>query len=190
MELVNPNVGTIFWMLVFFSIVLLILKKYAWRPILNTLRNREKTIEDALKSAEHAKEEIIQQRRIRRIIGWIIGVVISVGGISPPAGGIVSRVSPVPSGIIIGYCGCLDSRDVYAEIRIGRFGNLLESPGVHIPDDLVKDILGIRGTNMTGIAPVDVIHIIDNTVCFIKAEVGIDVNLSQNGQVLKQTARG
>ncbi len=60
MELVSPNVGTIFWMLIFFSIVLLILKKYAWRPILNTLRSREKTIEDALQSAEHAKEEIIK----------------------------------------------------------------------------------------------------------------------------------
>jgi F-type H+-transporting ATPase subunit b len=60
MELVSPNAGTIFWMLIFFSIVLLILRKYAWRPILNTLRNREKTIEDALQSAEHAKEEIIR----------------------------------------------------------------------------------------------------------------------------------
>jgi F-type H+-transporting ATPase subunit b len=60
MELVSPNVGTIFWMLLFFSIVLLILKKFAWKPILNTLRSREKTIEDALLSAEHAKEEIIK----------------------------------------------------------------------------------------------------------------------------------
>jgi F-type H+-transporting ATPase subunit b len=60
MELVSPNAGTIFWMVLFFSLVLLILKKYAWKPILNTLRNREKTIEDALLSAEHAKEEIIR----------------------------------------------------------------------------------------------------------------------------------
>jgi F-type H+-transporting ATPase subunit b len=60
MELVSPSIGTIFWMLIFFGIVLLILKKFAWRPILNTLKNREKTIEDALLSAEHAKEEIVR----------------------------------------------------------------------------------------------------------------------------------
>jgi F-type H+-transporting ATPase subunit b len=60
MELVSPNVGTIFWMLLFFSIVLWILKKFAWRPILNTLKNREKTIEDALKSAELAKVEMLK----------------------------------------------------------------------------------------------------------------------------------
>jgi F-type H+-transporting ATPase subunit b len=60
MELVSPNVGTIFWMLLFFSIVILILKKLAWKPILHTLKNREKTIEDALQSAERAKDEIIK----------------------------------------------------------------------------------------------------------------------------------
>jgi F-type H+-transporting ATPase subunit b len=47
-------------MLLFFSIVILILKKLAWKPILHTLKNREKTIEDALQSAERAKDEIIK----------------------------------------------------------------------------------------------------------------------------------
>ncbi|MGC8802375.1 MAG: F0F1 ATP synthase subunit B, partial [Bacteroidales bacterium] len=58
MELVTPNVGTLFWMLLFFSIILLILKKLAWKPILNSLKNREKSIEDALQSVERAKEEM------------------------------------------------------------------------------------------------------------------------------------
>ena len=58
MELVSPSIGTIFWMLLFFSFILLILKKFAWKPILNSMRDREKTIEDALKSAELAKEEM------------------------------------------------------------------------------------------------------------------------------------
>jgi F-type H+-transporting ATPase subunit b len=60
MELVTPNVGTIFWMLLFFSIILWILKKFAWKPILNSLKSREKSIEDALLSAEHAKEEMVK----------------------------------------------------------------------------------------------------------------------------------
>jgi F-type H+-transporting ATPase subunit b len=58
MELVSPSVGTIFWMLLFFSFILLILKKFAWKPILNSLKDREKTIGDALHSAELAKEEM------------------------------------------------------------------------------------------------------------------------------------
>lgn len=58
MELVRPDLGTIFWMLLFFSFILIILKKFAWKPILNSLKNREKTIEDALHSAERAKEEM------------------------------------------------------------------------------------------------------------------------------------
>lgn len=60
MELVSPNLGTLIWMLIFFSFILLILKKFAWKPILNTLKNREKTIEEALQSAEHAKAEMIK----------------------------------------------------------------------------------------------------------------------------------
>jgi F-type H+-transporting ATPase subunit b len=58
MELVSPDFGTLFWMLIFFSLVLFILKKFAWKPILNSLKNREKSIEDALLSAEKAKEEM------------------------------------------------------------------------------------------------------------------------------------
>lgn len=60
MELVSPNAGTIFWMVLFFGLVILILKKFAWKPILNTLKSREKTIEDALRSADIAKEEMIK----------------------------------------------------------------------------------------------------------------------------------
>jgi len=60
MELVTPNVGTIFWMLLFFSLILWILAKFAWKPILNSLKNREKTIDEALQSAELAKQEMIK----------------------------------------------------------------------------------------------------------------------------------
>jgi F-type H+-transporting ATPase subunit b len=58
MRLVTPDIGTIFWMLLMFIIVLVILKKFAWQPILNALKNRENSIEEALRSADKAKEEM------------------------------------------------------------------------------------------------------------------------------------
>jgi F-type H+-transporting ATPase subunit b len=60
MELVSPDVGTIFWMLVMFIIVLVILKKFAWKPILNALDKREKSIEESLRSADRARKEMEQ----------------------------------------------------------------------------------------------------------------------------------
>ena len=41
-----------------FIIVLVILRKFAWKPILNALRNREQSIEESLRSAEKAKKEM------------------------------------------------------------------------------------------------------------------------------------
>jgi F-type H+-transporting ATPase subunit b len=58
MGFVTPDYGTIFWMLIIFGIVLFILKKFAWVPILNALKDREKSISDALNSAEKARKEV------------------------------------------------------------------------------------------------------------------------------------
>ncbi|MGQ1910687.1 F0F1 ATP synthase subunit B [Marinifilum sp. RC60d5] len=58
MGLVTPELGTFIWMFFSFLVVLLILAKYAWKPILNALKEREDSIEDALNSAERAKEEM------------------------------------------------------------------------------------------------------------------------------------
>ncbi|MGB3948077.1 MAG: F0F1 ATP synthase subunit B [Bacteroidia bacterium] len=58
MELVKPSIGLIFWMVVSFSIILFLLKKFAWSPILNMVKEREDSIEAALKSAELAKAEM------------------------------------------------------------------------------------------------------------------------------------
>ena len=58
MELVTPDLGTIFWMLLMFIILMVILKKFAWKPILKALDNREKTIEESLRSADRAREEM------------------------------------------------------------------------------------------------------------------------------------
>lgn len=58
MGLVTPDYGLLFWMLLFFSIVLFILKKFAWKPILQGLKNREDNIAKALRQAEEAKLEL------------------------------------------------------------------------------------------------------------------------------------
>jgi len=58
MELVTPGIGLVFWMLVSFLIVLFLLKKYAWKPILSGLKSREESIENALNEAEKARAEM------------------------------------------------------------------------------------------------------------------------------------
>ncbi len=58
MELVTPGIGLLFWMLLSFSIVLYILKKFAWKPILKTLKDREDSITEALSAADKAREEM------------------------------------------------------------------------------------------------------------------------------------
>lgn len=56
--LIDFSFGLIFWMTVSFLTVLYILGKFAWKPILNMLGERERTIEDALNEAKKAREEI------------------------------------------------------------------------------------------------------------------------------------
>ena len=41
MKLLTPEFGLIIWTLLAFLIVLFILKKFAWKPILNSLKERE-----------------------------------------------------------------------------------------------------------------------------------------------------
>jgi len=58
MELVTPGIGLIFWMTLAFLVVIFILSKFAWKPILKAIKQRESTIEDALSAAQKAKEEM------------------------------------------------------------------------------------------------------------------------------------
>lgn len=60
MELVQPGLGLIFWMTLSFGIVIWILGKYAWKPIMKSLKEREDSIEDALHAADRAREEMQQ----------------------------------------------------------------------------------------------------------------------------------
>ena len=60
MELINPEIGLIFWMTLSFSILLLILGKFAWKPVLKMLRQREEKITEALNEATRTKEQMKQ----------------------------------------------------------------------------------------------------------------------------------
>ena len=60
MELVKPAIGLVFWMLVTFGALFFILSKYAWKPILAMLSEREKTIADSIAEAQKARDEMAQ----------------------------------------------------------------------------------------------------------------------------------
>jgi len=60
MDLLTPEFGTIIWSLIVFSIVVLILGKYAWKPMLKALKQRDLTIAESLQAAEKAKREVGQ----------------------------------------------------------------------------------------------------------------------------------
>ena len=76
MDIVQPAIGLIFWTLISFIILLVILGKFAWKPILGAVTERERSIEEALQKAEAAKEEmarltgeneeLLKQARIER----------------------------------------------------------------------------------------------------------------------------
>jgi F-type H+-transporting ATPase subunit b len=50
--------GLIIWTTIIFTLLLIVLKKFAWKPILSAVDERNKSIEDALRSADKAKEEM------------------------------------------------------------------------------------------------------------------------------------
>ena len=68
MELITPGIGLLFWMLVMFGIVLWIMKKFAWRPILKALKERELSIQEALASADSAKKEMAKLKADNELI--------------------------------------------------------------------------------------------------------------------------
>ncbi|PIQ47971.1 MAG: ATP synthase F0 subunit B [Cytophagales bacterium CG12_big_fil_rev_8_21_14_0_65_40_12] len=58
MDLLIPDFGLLIFQVVAFTILLFVLGKFAWKPILSGLKEREQTIESALLSAEQAKNEM------------------------------------------------------------------------------------------------------------------------------------
>lgn len=58
MELVTPGIGLIFWTTLVFLTLFFILSKYAWKPIVASVNEREQKIEDALLLAEKTQLEM------------------------------------------------------------------------------------------------------------------------------------
>lgn len=56
--LLTPAIGLIFWMTVVFLVVFFLLRKFAWKPILSALSDRENEIDSALKMAEETRAEM------------------------------------------------------------------------------------------------------------------------------------
>lgn len=58
MSLINPGFGLVIWMTIAFIVVLYVLGKYAWKPIMNALKEREDSIEESLRAADKARDEM------------------------------------------------------------------------------------------------------------------------------------
>jgi F-type H+-transporting ATPase subunit b len=60
MELLTPDIGLVVWSTISFLFLLLILKRFAWKPIVSSLDERNTSIENALAQAENARKEIAE----------------------------------------------------------------------------------------------------------------------------------
>ena len=58
MDLITPGFGLVFWTAITFLCLLFILRKFAWKPILGAVEEREDGIKNALASAENARKEM------------------------------------------------------------------------------------------------------------------------------------
>jgi F-type H+-transporting ATPase subunit b len=76
MDLFNPSIGLIVWSSIVFLALFFILAKFAWKPVMSAIKEREQFIDDALNKAELAKqemarltsqnEELMKQARLER----------------------------------------------------------------------------------------------------------------------------
>lgn len=62
MDLLSPGTGLIVWQLFVFLLLVLVLSKMGWKPILSSLKEREASIQDALDAAEKAKAEMASMK--------------------------------------------------------------------------------------------------------------------------------
>lgn len=62
MDLLTPELGLFFWTLIAFLAVFFILKKFAWKPILTSLNERETGIAASIAAAERVKNEMSQMQ--------------------------------------------------------------------------------------------------------------------------------
>ena len=56
-SLLNPEIGTILWTIITFVLLATVLGRYGWKPLIQTLNERERTIKDSLEQAQRARDE-------------------------------------------------------------------------------------------------------------------------------------
>ncbi|AZI31863.1 F0F1 ATP synthase subunit B [Kaistella carnis] len=66
--MIEPGIGLLFWMTLTFVILLFLLAKFAWKPILSAINEREVTIVDSLNQAKLAKQEVENLKAENEII--------------------------------------------------------------------------------------------------------------------------
>lgn len=76
MDLITPEIGLFFWQTIVFLVLIFVMAKFAWKPILGAIKQRETSINDALESAESARKEmqnlqadnekLLQEARVER----------------------------------------------------------------------------------------------------------------------------
>jgi len=57
-SLTTPAIGTVIWTTLIFCLFFFLLAKFAWKPILGMIKEREETIKGSLEAAERAREEM------------------------------------------------------------------------------------------------------------------------------------
>lgn len=58
MDLLTPGIGLIFWQSLVFLLLVFVLAKLAWKPIMSSLKEREENIQQALDAAEKVRQEM------------------------------------------------------------------------------------------------------------------------------------
>jgi len=67
-SLASPAIGTIFWTTIIFSLFFLLLRKFAWKPILSAVKSREEIIKDSLEAAQKARDDMKRLQSDNEII--------------------------------------------------------------------------------------------------------------------------
>jgi F-type H+-transporting ATPase subunit b len=57
-SLATPAIGTIFWTTIIFAMFFILLRKFAWKPILNAVNARDEIIKGSLEAAEKARDDM------------------------------------------------------------------------------------------------------------------------------------
>jgi F-type H+-transporting ATPase subunit b len=68
MELLTPGTGLLIWQVIIFGLLFILLKTFAWKPIMQSLRIREDSIQEALDSAENAKLEMTKLQADNQVL--------------------------------------------------------------------------------------------------------------------------